>query len=125
MASGSSDNAFVSGAVDLRFKSRAGQIRHSMPTTHLFCDNYFALSCVDHRCNVGKMRSANLLHAFVNTASIIRRFDLILNPLLVLTTTLAAKHLLTIKNMQEIFEKLVGSVAERAKPSFLTTTLIQ
>ena len=45
-ASWSSDNAFVSGAVGLRFKSRAGQIRHKVANGLPQLQHFYERSCV-------------------------------------------------------------------------------
>ena len=45
-ASWSSGNAFVSGAGGLRFKSRAGQIRHSVANGSPPLRHFFERSCV-------------------------------------------------------------------------------
>ena len=63
-ASWSSGNPFVSGAGGLRFKSRAGQMGHSVvnaspPLRYYF----FQSSCVAHSRNDTEIGSVNLLHA--------------------------------------------------------------
>ena len=45
-ASWSSGNAFVSGAGGLRFKSRAGQIGHSVANGSPLLQHFFERSCV-------------------------------------------------------------------------------
>ena len=45
-ASWSSGNAFVSGAGGLRFKSRAGQIKHSVANGSPVLQHFFERSCV-------------------------------------------------------------------------------
>ena len=56
-------NPFVSGAGDLRFKSQAGQIEHSVATTrHLF--EISSKAAVLLGCNDAEMAPANSPHAW-------------------------------------------------------------
>ena len=78
LASLSSGNAFAFGAEDLRFKSRAGQIGHSVanhdsPTLQ----HFFEGSCVAHRRNDAEMGPANSLHASASYSEYNEKFDLI------------------------------------------------
>ena len=60
LASWSSGNAFVSGAGGLRFKSRAGQIGHSVAKRLATTVAFFGVA---HRRNDAEMGPANSLHA--------------------------------------------------------------
>ena len=62
-ASWSSGNAFVSGAGGLRFKSRAGQIAHSVANGSPPLPYFFDWSCGARRRNDAEMGPANFLHA--------------------------------------------------------------
>ena len=70
----SSGNKFVFGAGGLRFKSRAGQIEHSVANGSPPLRHFFQKSCVGvlpgH--NDAEMGPANSLHAWRITASIIK-----------------------------------------------------
>ena len=59
----SSGNGFVSGAGGLRFKSRAGQIGHSVANDSPPLLHFSERSCVTHRRNDAEMFGANLLHS--------------------------------------------------------------
>ena len=55
-------NVFVSGAGGLRFKSRAGQIGHSVANGSPPLRHFFERSCVAHRRIDAEMGPANSLH---------------------------------------------------------------
>ena len=65
LASWSSGNAFVSGAGGLRFKSRPGQIEHSVANGLPPLRHFFERSCVARKRNDAKMGRGNWLHALV------------------------------------------------------------
>ena len=75
-ASWSSGNAFVSGAVGQRFKSRAGQIGPSVANGSPPQRHFFERRCV-LECNDAEMGPANSLHALAYFSDYNERFDLI------------------------------------------------
>ena len=59
----SSGNAFLSGAGDLRFKSRAGQIGHSVADGSPPLRHFFERSSVARRLNYPEIDPVNSSHA--------------------------------------------------------------
>ena len=82
-ASCSSGNAFVSGARVLRFKSRAGQIEHSVASESLPLRYFFEKSSVARRCNDAEMGLENSLHALAHHSEYNERIDLMSSKLFV------------------------------------------
>ena len=62
MFSWSSSNAFVSGAEDLRFKSRVGLIKHSVANSLQSLQQFYKKAVLPW-CNDAEMENSNLLHA--------------------------------------------------------------
>ena len=75
-ASRSSSNAFVSGAVGLRFKSRAGQIKPSVTNGSPTLQHFFEKSCVAQAQWRGD-GPTNSLHASAYYSEYNEKFDLI------------------------------------------------
>ena len=75
-ASWSSGNAFVYGAGSLRFKSRPGQIGHSVVDGLPPLQHFFKRSCVAHKRNDAEMGPANSLHASAQYSKYNERFEI-------------------------------------------------
>ena len=68
----SSGNAFVSGAGDLRFKSRAGQIRQWVSNGSPLLLHFFKRSCVAHGAMMRRLARKTRYTLRRNTASIMK-----------------------------------------------------
>ena len=75
-ASWSSGNTFVSGAGGVRFKSRAGQVGHSVANGSQLLQHFFERSCAAGHNDV-EISHANLLHASAYYSEYNKRIDLI------------------------------------------------
>ena len=91
-ASWSSGNAFVSGVWGLRFKSRAGQIGHSVANSSPPLRHFLEWSCVAHRRNDAEMSPANSLHTLAYYSEYNERFNFDLHTAISCTPHLFADH---------------------------------